>query len=216
MWRTFCQICQFHLRNIQQRKFRLPPFEQHGVPFTLVVAESNILAVNVPVARFQFSDQHAFGVSVAAQNFRRTDIVGECAKQGRIRPELPEHGDELPQVFAQERVRLRLRHGACRIPFALLQPMTPAYIGIMFFRVPALKIFRASHRPLERRQAVDCRLSVRSLLAADLCGHRTDRHKRTEHHHEYTHHLDKGLMSPTPITVWSSFTFRLLKSNSNS
>lgn len=43
-------------RNIQQRKFRLSSFEQHGVPFTLVVAESNILPINVPVARFQFSD----------------------------------------------------------------------------------------------------------------------------------------------------------------
>ena len=111
------------LRNVQQRKLSLSPFEQHCVPFTLVVAESDILAVNVPVARFQFSDQRAFGVSVAAQKFRRTDIVGECAKQGRIRPELPEHGDELPQVFPQERVRLPLRHGTCRIPFALLQPV---------------------------------------------------------------------------------------------
>lgn len=201
MWRTFCQICQFHLRNIQQRKFRLPPFEQHGVPFTLVVAESNILAVNVPVARFQFSDQHAFGVSVAAQNFRRTDIVGECAKQGRIRPELPEHGDELPQVFAQERIRLPFRHGACRIPFARLQPMTPAYIGIATLVMPALKVAGTQKCSFHKRQAVDCRLPVRSLLAAALCGHGTDRHKRTEHHHEYTHHLGRGLKLPIGMTV---------------
>ena len=189
------------LRNVQQRKLSLSPFEQHGVPFTLVVAESDILAVNVPVARFQFSDQRAFGVSVAAQKFRRTDIKSQRAKQNRICPEPAEHGDKLPQVFAQERVRLPLRHGACRIPFARLQPMSPAYIGIMFFRVPALKILRASHRPFERRQAVDCRLPVRSLLAAALCGHGTDRHKRTEHHHEYTHHLGRGLKLPIGMTV---------------
>ena len=150
----FCQALAIS-RNIQQRKFRLSPFEQHGVPFTLVVAEGDILPINVPVARFQFSDQRAFGVSVAAQKFRRTDIESQRAKQNRICPEPAEHGDKLPQIFAQERVRLPLRHGACRIPFALLQPMPPAYIGIMFFRVPALKIFSASHRPLERRQAVD-------------------------------------------------------------
>ncbi len=108
------------LRNVQQRKFRLPPFEQHGVPFTLVVAESNILPINVPVARFQFSDQRAFGVSVATQKFRRTDIESQRAKQNRICTEPAEHGDKLPQVFAQERVRLPLRHGACRIPFAFL------------------------------------------------------------------------------------------------
>ena len=56
-------ICQAFamLRNVQQRKLRLSPFEQHGVPFPLVVAESDIFPVNVPVARFQFSDQRAFG-----------------------------------------------------------------------------------------------------------------------------------------------------------
>ncbi len=48
-------------RNIEQRKLRLSPFEQHGVPFTLVVAESDIFPVDVPVARLQFSDQLALG-----------------------------------------------------------------------------------------------------------------------------------------------------------
>lgn len=38
------------LRNIQQRKLRLSAFEQHGVAFSLVVAEGDILAVDVPVA----------------------------------------------------------------------------------------------------------------------------------------------------------------------
>ena len=189
------------LRNVQQRKFCLSPFEQHGVPFPLVVAESDILAVNVPIARLQFSDQRAFGYLPASQKPVWTDIVGERGKEQTVTPEFAEHGAELPQVFPQERVRLPFRHGACRIPFARLQPMSPAYIGIMFFRVPALKILRASHRPFERRQAVDCRLPVRSLLAAALCGHGTDRHKRTEHHHEYTHHLGRGLKLPIGMTV---------------
>ena len=40
-------ICQAFamLRNVQQRKLRLSPFEQHGVPFTLVVAESDPFSV---------------------------------------------------------------------------------------------------------------------------------------------------------------------------
>lgn len=45
-----------HLWDIQQRKLRFSPFEQHGVAFTLVVAEGDILTVNVPVASFQFLD----------------------------------------------------------------------------------------------------------------------------------------------------------------
>ena len=51
-------ICQAFamLRNVQQRKLRLSPFEQHGVPFTLVVAESDIFPVNVPVASLQLEN----------------------------------------------------------------------------------------------------------------------------------------------------------------
>ena len=100
-----------------------------------------------------------------------TDIVGERGKQKRILPELLEHRAELPQVFSQKRVRLPLRHGACRIPFPRLQPMSISYIRVMFFRMPALKILRASHRPLEKRQPVDSRLPVRSLMA--VCSVRT-------------------------------------------
>ena len=218
MWHTFCQICQFHLRNIQQRKLRLSPFEQHGVPFTLVVAESDIFPVNVPVARLQFSDQCAFGYLPAPQKPVWTDIVGERGKEQTVTPELAEHGAELPQVFPQERVRLPLRHGACRIPFPRLQPMSISYIRVMFFRMPALKILRASYCPLEWWQPVDSRLPVRSLMAAVPCGHGTDRQKRTEDSHEYTHHRVRGLKFPMGTTVItpSSFTFRLLKSNSNS
>ena len=69
------------LRNVQQRKLRLSPFEQHGVPFTLVVAESDILPVNVPVASLQLSDQRAFGYLPAPQKPVWTDIVGERGKQ---------------------------------------------------------------------------------------------------------------------------------------
>ena len=220
LWLHRSFICQTFamLRNVQQRKLRLSPFEQHGVPFTLVVAESDILPVNVPVARLQFSDQRAFGYLPAPQKPVWTDIVGERGKEQTVTPELAEHGAELPQVFPQECVRLPLRHGACRIPFPRLQPMSISYIRVMFFRMPALKILRASHRPLKWWQPVDSRLPVRSLMASVPCGHGTDRQKRTEDSHEYTHHRVRGLKFPMGTTVItpSSFTFRLLKSNSNS
>ena len=188
-------ICQAFamLRNVQQRKLRLSPFEQHGVPFTLVVAESDIFPVNVPVARLQFSDQRAFGYLSAPQKPVWTDIVGERGKEQTVTPELAEHGAELPQVFPQKRVRLSLRHGACRIPFPRLQPVSIPHIRVMFFRVPAFKILRTPNCPLERRQAVDCRLPVRPLLTAVPCGHGADRQQRTEDSHEYTHHLGRGL-----------------------
>ena len=111
-------ICQAFamLRNVQQRKLRLSPFEQHGVPFTLVVAESDILPIDVPVACLQLSDQCAFGYLPAPQKAVRSHIVGKRGKQERILPKLPEHRAELPQVFPQKRVHLPLRHGACRIP----------------------------------------------------------------------------------------------------
>lgn len=69
------------LWDIQQRKLRLSPFEQHGVPFTLVVAESDILPIDVPIACLQLSDQRAFGYLSASQQTVRTDIVGERGKQ---------------------------------------------------------------------------------------------------------------------------------------
>ena len=188
-------ICQAFamLRNVQQRKLRLSPFEQHGVPFTLVVAESDIFPVNVPVASLQLSDQFAFGYLPAPQKPVWTDIVGERGKEQTVTPELAEHGAELPQVFPQKRVRLSLRHGACRIPFPRLQPVSIPHIRVMFFRVPALKIFRAAHSPLEKWQSVDCHLPVRPLLTAVPCGHGADRQQRTEDSHEYTHHLGRGL-----------------------
>ena len=220
LWLHRSFICQTFamLRNVQQRKLRLSPFEQHGVPFTLVVAESDIFPVNVPVARLQFSDQRAFGYLSAPQKPVWTDIVGERGKEQTVTPELAEHGAELTQVFPQERVRLPLRHGACRIPFPRLQPMSISYIRVMFFRMPALKILRASHRPLKWWQPVDSRLPVRSLMASVPCGHGTDRQKRTEDSHEYTHHRIRGLKFPMGTTeiAPSSFILRLLKSNSNS
>ena len=189
------------LRNVQQRKFCLSPFEQHGVPFTFVVAESDIFPINVPVARLQFSDQCAFGYLPAPQKPVWTDIVGERGKEQTVTPELAEHGAELPQVFPQERVRLPLRHGACRIPFPRLHLMPPAHIWVVLFRVPALKIFRAAHSPLEKWQSVDCHLPVRPLLTAVPCGHGADRQQRTEDSHEYTHHLGRGLKLPIGMTV---------------
>ena len=220
LWLHRSFICQTFamLRNVQQRKLRLSPFEQHGVPFPLVVAESDILPIDVPVARLQLSDQRAFGNLSATQKSIWTDIVGERGKQKRILPELLEHRAELPQVFSQKRVRLPLRHGACRIPFPRLHLMTPAHVWVVFLRVPAFKILRTANRPLKRRQAVDCRLPVRPLPTAVPCGHGADRQQRTEDSHEYTHHLGRGLKLPMGITetIPSSFTLRLLKSNSSS
>ena len=71
----------YYLWYIQQCKLRLSPFEQHGVPFPLVVAESDILPIDVPVARLQFSDQRAFRYLSAPQKPVWTDIVGERGKQ---------------------------------------------------------------------------------------------------------------------------------------
>ena len=110
------------------------------MPFTFVVAESDILPVNVPVARLQFSDQRAFGYLSAPQKPVWTDIVGERGKEQTVTPELAEHGAELPQVFPQKRVRLPLRHGACRILFPRLHLMTPAHVWVVFLRVPALEL----------------------------------------------------------------------------
>ena len=204
-------------RDIQQCKLRLSTFEQHGVAFSLVVAEGDILPVDVPVARLQLSDQRAFGYLSAPQNPVWSDIVGKRGEQKTVFPELPEHRAELPQVLPQERVRLPFRHGACRIPFARQNFVTPTHIRVVFFRMPAFKIFRAAYRPLEKWQTVDCRLPVRSLLTADPCGHGTDRQKRTEHCHEYTHHLHTRLKPPMGMAVKpSSLMFRLLKSNSSS
>ena len=50
------------------------------MPFPLVVAESDMFPVNVPVARLQFSDQRAFGYLPAPQKPVWTDIVGERDK----------------------------------------------------------------------------------------------------------------------------------------
>ena len=142
------------LWHIQQCKLRLSPFEQHGVAFSLVVTEGDILTVDVSVASLQLLYQGAFRDCLATQKPVWTHVVGKR---------------ELPQVFPQKHVRLPLRHGACRIPFSRQNSMTPAHVWVVFFRMPAFKIFRAAYRPLEKWQPVDCRLPVRSLLAADPC-----------------------------------------------
>ena len=108
--------------------------------FSLVVAESDILPIDVPVACLQLSDQLAFGYLPAPQQTVWTDIVGERGKEQTIFPELPEHRAEFPEIFSQKCVRLPLRHGACRIPFARLQPMSIPYIRVMFLRVPPLEV----------------------------------------------------------------------------
>ena len=51
------------------------------MPFSLIVAETDILPINVPVARFQLLDQFALGITPAAQQLRRSDIESQCAEQ---------------------------------------------------------------------------------------------------------------------------------------
>lgn len=67
-------------------------------------------------------------------------------------------------------------------------------------------------------QPVDSRLPVRPFMASVPCGYGTDHQKRTEDSHEYTHHRVRDLKLPMGTTVItpSSFTLRLLKSNSSS
>ena len=120
-------------RDIQQRKLRLSPFEQHGVAFPLVVAEGDILTVDIPVASLQLSDQLAFGYLSAPQKPVWSDIVGERGEQKTVFPELPEHRAELPQVFPQKHVRLPLRHGSCRIPFTRQNFVTPTHVWVVLF-----------------------------------------------------------------------------------
>lgn len=67
-------------RDKQHRKLCLSPFEQHGMAFTIVVAESNILPIDVPVASLQLSDQRTFGYLPAPQKTVRTDIIGKRGK----------------------------------------------------------------------------------------------------------------------------------------
>jgi len=76
----FSSSDSYCLWYIQQRKLSLSPFEQHGMPFSLVVAESDILPIDVPVARLQLSDQRTFGYLPAPQKTVRTDIIGKCGK----------------------------------------------------------------------------------------------------------------------------------------
>ena len=65
----------YSLWYIQQRKLSLPSFEQHGVAFSLVVAESYILTVDIPVASLQLLNQSAFGYLSAPQKPVWSDIV---------------------------------------------------------------------------------------------------------------------------------------------
>lgn len=55
------------LRYIQQCKLRFPAFEQHLVPSPFVVAESDVLLIDVAVTHLQLSYQRAFGYLVAPQ-----------------------------------------------------------------------------------------------------------------------------------------------------
>ena len=68
------------LWDIQQRKLRLSPFEQHGVAFSFVVAEGYILPVDVPVASLQLLYQGAFRDCLATQKPVWTHVVSKRGK----------------------------------------------------------------------------------------------------------------------------------------
>ena len=76
----------YSLWYIQQRKLSLPSFEQHGVAFPLIVTESDILPIDVPVASLQLSDQRTFGYLPASQQTVWTDIVGKRGKEQLSKP----------------------------------------------------------------------------------------------------------------------------------
>ena len=67
-------------RDIQQCKLRLSPFEQHGVAFSLVVTEGDILTVDVPVASLQLLNQGAFRDCLATQKPVWTHVVSKRGK----------------------------------------------------------------------------------------------------------------------------------------
>lgn len=76
----------YSLWYIQQRKLSLPSFEQHGVAFPLIVTESDILPIDIPVASLQLSDQLAFGYLPVPQQTVWTDIVGKRGKKQLSKP----------------------------------------------------------------------------------------------------------------------------------
>ena len=55
--------------------------------FPLVVAESDILPIYVPVASLQLSDQRAFGYLPVSQQTVWTDIVGKRGKEKLSKPQ---------------------------------------------------------------------------------------------------------------------------------
>lgn len=74
------------LWHIQQCKLRLSPFEQHGVAFSLVVTEGDILTVDVSVASLQLLYQGAFRDCLATQKPVWTHVVGKRGKQKLSKP----------------------------------------------------------------------------------------------------------------------------------
>lgn len=108
----------FLLWYIQQCKLRLPPFEQHGVAFSLVVAEGDILPVDVPVARLQLSDQRAFGYLSAPQKPVWSDIVGKRGKQKTVFPNCR----NIAQKF---RMSFRRSASACRFVMVRAEYLSP-------------------------------------------------------------------------------------------
>ena len=143
------------LLYIQQCKLRLSPFEQHRVPFSLVVAESDILPIDIPVASLQLSDQFAFGYLPVPQQTVWADIVGKRGKEQAVSSELPEYCAELSQILSQQCVRISFGHRASRKSFFRQELVSTAHIRVV---LSALKVFCAAYRP-----------PLRSLRTTLLC-----------------------------------------------
>ena len=160
--RLLLSICQL-LRLIQQCKLRLSPFEQHGMAFTLVVAESDILPINIPVASLQFPYQRAFGYLFAPQQPIRTDIVASVARSRLSFPNCRNIAQNFRSLSAKVRPPAA---SSWYVPNIFLPVATDVHTlhtdGDA--QSASLKVFRAPHRPLERWQPVDSCLPVRPFM----------------------------------------------------
>ena len=74
------KLAHLLLSFVQQRKLRLSPFKQHGVAFSLVVTEGDILTVDVSVASLQLLYQGAFRDCLATQKPVWTHVVSKRGK----------------------------------------------------------------------------------------------------------------------------------------
>ena len=109
------------LWHIQQCKLRLSPFEQHGVAFSLVVTEGDILTVDVSVASLQLLYQGAFRDCLATQKPVWTHVVG---KRGKDRLSFP----NCRNIVQNFRKSFRRSTSACRFVMVRAEYLSPGKI----------------------------------------------------------------------------------------